>query len=571
MSTTAPGTESLPRTTGPTVLTGTPVVPGVALGPVIRPSGAVQMPSEDQPAVAEEARGAEKERFSAAAGVVAERLEQRSAGATGVSAEVLTATAGLARDRGLLSAVEQRIDAGAPAEVATLQAAQQFVDLFTSLGGLMAERATDVRDVRDRIIAELTGQGEPGVPSPDVPSVLLADDLAPADTAGLDPVRVIGLATRLGGTTSHTAIIARQLGLPCVVAVGGLDDVPAGAAVMLDGEQGTVTVDPDLDEARARVAAARVAAEALAGYEGPATTRDGFAVQVLANVQDGAGARAAAAAHAEGVGLLRTELAFLGRAAEPSVEEQAAGYAEVFGAFEGRKVVLRTLDAGSDKPLAFATLPDEANPALGVRGLRIARRDPGLLERQLDAVAQAARETASTPWVMAPMVATAAEAADFAARVRARGLVPGVMIEVPSAALLADRLLEHVDFLSIGTNDLSQYALAADRLSADLADLTDPWQPALLHLVQLTAEAGQRRGKPVGVCGEAAADPLLACVLVGLGITSLSCAASAVPAVGARLGTVDLATCQRAAAAALAADDPQAARAAVREILAAVQ
>jgi phosphotransferase system enzyme I (PtsI) len=267
------------------------------------------------------------------------------------------------------------------------------------------------------------------------------------------------------------------------------------------------------------------------------------------------------------VGLFRTELSFLGHAQEPTVEEQAAGYAEVLAAFAGRKVVLRTLDAGSDKPLAFATLPDEANPALGVRGLRIARRDPGMLDRQLDAVAEAARRTSSTPWVMAPMVATVAEAADFGARVRARGLVPGVMIEVPSAALHAERLLQHVDFLSIGTNDLSQYTLAADRLSADLADLTDPWQPALLLLVRMTAEAGERAGKPVGVCGEAAADPLLACVLVGLGITSLSCAASAVAGVGARLATVDLATCRRAAEAALAQDDPAAARTAVREVL----
>jgi phosphoenolpyruvate-protein phosphotransferase (PTS system enzyme I) len=349
--------------------------------------------------------------------------------------------------------------------------------------------------------------------------------------------------------------------------VGGLDDVPAGTTVLLDGEQGTVTVDPEPVEAQARVRAARVAADALAGYAGPATTSDGAAVQVLANVQDGAGARAAVAAHAEGVGLFRTELSFLGHATEPSVEEQAAGYAEVLEAFAGRKVVLRTLDAGSDKPLAFATLPDEANPALGVRGLRIARRDPDMLDRQLDAVAEAARRTSSTPWVMAPMVATPAEAADFAARVRARGLVPGVMIEVPSAALHADRLLAHVDFLSIGTNDLSQYALAADRLSADLAELTDPWQPALLQLVALTAAAGKRVGKPVGVCGEAAADPLLGCVLVGLGITSLSCATSAVARVGARLSTVDLATCERAAEAALAADDPQAARAAARAVL----
>jgi phosphoenolpyruvate-protein phosphotransferase (PTS system enzyme I) len=337
--------------------------------------------------------------------------------------------------------------------------------------------------------------------------------------------------------------------------------------VLLDGEQGTVTVDPDQADALARVDAARVAAEELSGYTGPAATKDGHAVQVLANVQDGAGARAAVAVHAEGVGLLRTELSFLGHAEEPSVDEQAKGYAEVFEAFAGRKVVLRTLDAGSDKPLAFATLPDEANPALGVRGLRIARLDPGLLERQLDAVAKAARATSSTPWVMAPMVATVAEAADFAAAVRARGLVPGVMIEVPSAALLADRLLEHVDFLSIGTNDLSQYTLAADRLSADLADLTDPWQPALLALVQLTAEAGRRTGKPVGVCGEAAADPLLACVLVGLGVTSLSCAASSIAGVGARLAVVHTDACRRAAEAALLTDEPQAARAAARREL----
>jgi phosphotransferase system enzyme I (PtsI) len=541
----------------------------VALGPVVRPSAGVRLPDGEQPELPAEARAAEKELFRAAAELVATRLAARAAGATGVSAEVLSTTAGLARDRALWGAVEQRLDLGVPAAAATVQAAQQFVDMFTALGGLMAERVPDVRDVRDRIVAELTGQGEPGIPSPEVPSVLLADDLAPADTAGLDPARVIGLATRLGGTTSHTAIIARQLGLPCVVAVEGLDDIRAGVTVLLDGDAGTVTVEPDAADAGLRVEAARLAAEGLAGYSGPARTRDGHAVPVLANVQDGAGARAAVAAHAEGVGLLRTELAFLGRAQEPTVEEQAAGYAEVFEAFAGRKVVLRTLDAGSDKPLAFATPPDEANPALGVRGLRVARRDPGLLERQLDAVAEAARRTGSTPWVMAPMVATVPEAADFAATVRARGLVPGVMIEVPSAALHAERLLEHVDFLSIGTNDLSQYTLAADRLSADLADLTDPWQPALLMLVAITAEAGRRTGKPVGVCGEAAADPLLACVLVGLGITSLSCAASAVAGVGARLATVDLDTCRRAAEAALAQDDPAAARAVVREVLAA--
>ena len=569
MPSTPTGTSpAAPALGGPTVLTGTPVVPGVAVGPVVRPVGRVELPAADGAPVAEAARAAEKERFTAAAEAVAERLAQRAAAATGVSAEVLNTTAQLARDRGLLSTVEQRISTGASAEAATVGAAEQFVDLFSSLGGVMAERATDVRDIRDRIVAELTGQGEPGVPAPETPSVLLADDLAPADTAGLDPTRVIALATRLGGATSHTAIIARQLGLPCVVAVGGLADVPEGATVLVDGEHGTVTVDPDPAEAQHRVAEAQAAAASLAGYRGPGTTRDGHRVQVLANVQDGAGARAAAAAAAEGVGLLRTELAFFGRTEEPSIEEQVGIYAGVFAAFPEGKVVVRTLDAGSDKPLPFATPPDEANPALGVRGLRTARRDPGLLTRQLDAIAQAAQRTGTSPWVMAPMVATVAEAADFAAQVRERGLAPGVMVEVPSVAVLADRFLEHLDFLSVGTNDLSQYTLAADRLSADLADLTDPWQPALLALVQATAAAGQRAGKPVGVCGEAAADPLLAAVLVGMGISSLSCAASSIAGVGARLASVDLEDCRRAADAALAAADPHAARAAARSVLA---
>ncbi|MGY1749323.1 phosphoenolpyruvate--protein phosphotransferase [Modestobacter sp. SYSU DS0511] len=569
MSSSSTGTGIHPADlAAPAVLTGTPVVPGVAVGPVVRPVGEVQLPETAGPRVPEERRAEEKDRFTVAAETVAARLAARAAAATGVSAEVLSTTAQLARDRGLLSAVEQRIGDGATAPVATVGAAEQFIELFTGLGGVMAERVTDIRDVRNRIVAELTGQGEPGVPAPETPSVLLADDLAPADTAGLDTSRVIALATRLGGATSHTAIIARQLGLPCVVAVGGLGDVPVGATVLVDGDQGTVTVEPDPVEAQARVEEARQVAAALAGYRGPGATRDGHRVQVLANVQDGAGARAARAAHAEGVGLLRTELAFFGRTEEPTVDEQADIYAAVLEAFPGGKVVIRTLDAGSDKPLPFATPPDEANPALGVRGVRTARRDPGMLARQLDAIAQAAERTGTSPWVMAPMVATVAEAAEFAAQVRQRGMSPGVMVEVPSVAVLADRFLEHLDFLSIGTNDLSQYTLAADRLSADLADLTDPWQPALLALVQAAAAAGERAGKPVGVCGEAAADAVLACVLVGMGISSLSCAASSIAGVGGRLATVDLATCRRAAEAALAAADPQSARAAVREVLA---
>ncbi|TVX96219.1 phosphoenolpyruvate--protein phosphotransferase [Mycolicibacterium porcinum] len=542
------------------------MVPGVQYAPVIRVS---RLPEIEVPAgdIAEADRPAEAARFGAAATEVATRLRERAAHATGAASEVLAATATLAQDRAWLGAADKRIAAGAPAVRAVTEAVDQFVELFTQLGGLMAERVTDLRDIRDRVIAELSGLPEPGVPVPDVPSILCAEDLAPADTAGLDPQLVVGLVTTPGGPTSHTAIIARQLGIPCVVAVSGLGSVLAGAMVLLDGTAGTVTTDPDPSVAAAAVAAAQRDALAVRQWRGPGATADGHAVAILANVQDGAAARTARETPAEGVGLFRTELCFLNRDTEPTVAEQATIYGEVLEAFAGSKVVVRTLDAGSDKPLKFAGHPEEANPALGVRGIRIAEGNPDLLEHQLAAVAAAAKAAGTEPWVMAPMIATAAEAKSFAAKARSHGLTPGVMIEVPAAALLADKILEHVDFLSIGTNDLAQYTMAADRMSADLAALTDPWQPAVLALVGLAARAGAAAGKPVGVCGEAAADPLLAAVLVGLGVTSLSMAPAAIAAVGARVAQVTLQQCRAAAEAVLdtasAAEAREAAQAAL--------
>lgn len=534
----------------PTVLRGVPVVPGVQYAPVIR---AARLPEVPVPGadIDEADRQAEAGRFAAAATAVATRLRDRAAHATGAASEVLAATATLAQDRAWLGAAEKRIAAGAPAVRATAEAVDQFVELFTQLGGLMAERVTDLRDIRGRVIAELSGLPEPSVPLPDVPSILCAEDLAPADTAGLDPRLVVGLATTLGGPTSHTAIIARQLGIPCVVAISGLDAVAAGVMVLLDGAAGTLTVDPDASQAAASVAAAQRDALAARQWTGPGATTDGHTVPILANVQDGAAARAARETPAEGVGLFRTELCFLNRDTEPTIDEQAKIYGEVLEAFAGHKVVVRTLDAGSDKPLKFAGHPEEANPALGVRGIRVAQGNPGLLDRQLTAVAAAAGQTGNRPWVMAPMIATAAEAKSFADQARSHGLTPGVMIEVPAAALLADKILQHVDFLSIGTNDLAQYTMAADRMSADLAVLTDPWQPAVLALVAMAARAGAAAGKPVGVCGEAAADPLLAAVLVGLEVTSLSMAPAAISAVGAKLAQVTRRQCRGAAEAVL--------------------
>jgi phosphotransferase system enzyme I (PtsI) len=401
--------------------------------------------------------------------------------------------------------------------------------------------------------------------------VLVADDLAPADTVGLDPATVLALVTERGSPTSHTAILARSLGLPAVVGLPGAAGLADGTLVRVDGAAGTVEVgvDPGL---------AGPAAVELPDYAGPGRTADGHAVQLLLNIGSAAdlvtggggaaaGLRDAGIAAAEGVGLFRTEFLFLDRHDMPAADEQRAAYEAAFRAAGARrKVVLRTLDAGADKPLPFLGLRPEPNPALGVRGLRAARVRPEVLTAQLEAVAAAARATGAEVWVMAPMVSTAAEAASFADAVRAAGLpTAGVMVEVPAAALHADRLLAAVDFLSIGTNDLGQYAMAADRQSSELAELLDPWQPALLSLVAACGEAGRRAGKPVGVCGEAAADPLLAPVLVGLGITSLSMSARAVPLVGAALARVTRPDCEALARLALDAPTPAAARAAVAD------
>jgi phosphotransferase system enzyme I (PtsI) len=558
-----------------TSLQGTPVVPGVVHAAAVLASGEVSPEAvarfREQPPLTEDAALAA---YDGAVETVADGFSRKAEQTSGAAAQVLVASAGLARDKGLRGAVRKQLRAGDDLVGAVESAVEQFVGIFAGMGGLMAERVTDLRDIERRVVARLVGEPEPGVPAPDVPSVLVAEDLAPSDTAGLDPALVVALVTERGGPTSHTAIIARQLGIPCVVGVTGAVAVRSGCRLLVDGATGVVEIDPDLQEADRRVAADREARAALAAWSGPGATADGRPVRILANVADGESARQAARAPVEGVGLFRTELSFLNRTEEPTVQEQASVYSDVLGAFGGDVgerspyVVVRTLDAGSDKPLAFATLDGEENPALGVRGLRLSFGNPGLLDRQLDAIAEAARATSTETWVMAPMVATVAEAAEFGEKVRARGLKAGVMVEVPSAALLAHRMLEVVDFLSIGTNDLTQYTMAADRMATDLAHLTDAWQPAVLQLIAITAEAGRQAGKSVGVCGEAAADPMLACALVGMGVTSLSMAAAAVRPVGARLATVAFATCEEAAEAALAASDPVSARDAVRRVLA---
>ncbi|MET4226460.1 phosphoenolpyruvate--protein phosphotransferase [Oerskovia enterophila] len=489
-------------------------------------------------------------------------LAARAARATGTAVEVLTVTAAMAADTTLSkeSARKVRDERTAPAR-AVWEAAGDLAARLESLGGMMAERAHDVRDVRERIVAALTGRRAPGVPDLDHPFVLVAADLAPADTATLDPERVLAIVTSGGGPTSHTAILARSLGIPAVVAAPGAVDLVDGETVLVDGGQGTIERDPSAED----VARVLDRARGPRAFDGQGRTADGVRVQLLANVADPAGAAAAVAARAEGVGLFRTEFCFLGRAEEPGVDEQVAAYRAVLGAFGGRKVVVRTLDAGADKPLPFVTADDEPNPALGVRGLRTAVRHPEVLSRQLDAIARAAAAEEADVWVMAPMVATPDEAQEFAAACRERGLsTTGVMIEVPAAALQSRWILEQVDFASIGTNDLTQYTMAADRETADLAALSTPWQPAVLALVGAACAGGAERGRPVGVCGEAAADPALAPVLVGLGVTSLSMTPRALGDVAAVLAATTSEQCAELAKIALASPTAMAARDAVR-------
>ena len=266
-----------------------------------------------------------------------------------------------------------------------------------------------------------------------------------------------------------------------------------------------------------------------------------------------------------GIGLFRTEFCFLDQPEEPTVEAQVEAYQGVLAAFPGKKVVVRTLDAGADKPLPFLTDATEANPALGVRAYRTTRRDPEVLEHQLEALAKAEAATEAKVWVMAPMISTADEARAFTERARSYGLkTAGMMIEVPSAALMADKLFEHADFASVGTNDLTQYVMAADRLLSSLADLSTAWQPAVLRLIGTACEGASPKGRPVGVCGEAAADPALAAVLVGLGVASLSMTARALPDVDAVLKSVTLTECQELARIALDAATAEDARSAVR-------
>lgn len=535
---------------------------GVAQGPVARMAEPLPAPADEPSTLSADEEGA---RVKEAVSAVARELEERGATAGGAARDVLEAQAMMAEDPTLAAEVTTRLEQGKNAEWAVYDAFAAFRDALVAMGGYLGERAADLDDVAQRVIAHLRGVPAPGVPNPGHPFVLVAKDLAPADTALLDLDMVLALVTTEGGPTSHTAILAREKAIVAVVGTTAAVGLSDGETVIVDAAAGVVTTEPtseQLSAAQNRADARKAAASAPLT---PGALKDGTAVPLLANLGSPKGAPEAVALGAEGVGLFRTEFLFLSSSEAPTISDQRASYTELLEAFPGKKVVVRVLDAGADKPLEFLNDAHEENPALGVRGIRALRASEDILREQLTALAEADAATDADLWVMAPMIATVEETEYFTALAAEYGLkTNGVMVEVPAAALIADRVLAVADFASIGTNDLTQYTMAADRLLGSVASFQDPWHPAVLRLIGETGKAGKALGKPVGICGEAAADPLLAVVLVGLGATSLSMAPTALADVRATLLEHTLEDAQRIAEAALAASDTAGARAAAQ-------
>lgn len=511
-----------------TTLTGIPASSGAAVGPFFLLNTNIPV-ANAQPS--DQSFEAEGHALNLAIKRVGIDLEARAARTIGELHEILLATAEIATDPAIAEEASGFIASGHTASYAMVKATEVFQELLTASGGYLAERVSDVANIRNRVLCEIAGITYPEIPQFDVPTILIARDLSPADTADLETDKILAIITAGGGPTSHTAIIARSNGIAAIVACPGIIEAAAanaGATVAVDATTGEVTFNPN-EELRHEIAGkierikarkSRATARSADGY----VTTDGTVIPIYANIGRLEETIAAVAAGADGVGLLRTELLYLDRNDAPTLQEQTAIYTQLFTPFNGKKVVIRTLDAGADKPMAFINFSQEPNPAMGVRGYRTINGHEDLLRTQLQAIAHAAKATTAEVWVMAPMITLPGEAAAFVALAREYGLnKAGVMIEVPAAVFHADEITRVCDFVSIGTNDLGQYLHAADRESAPLAGFNDPWQPALLRAVHVVAQAGIKNNCPVGVCGEAASDAALGSVLIGLGVSSLSC------------------------------------------------
>ena len=540
----------------PNIVQGVAAAPGIAVGPVYQFKRSQLEVNESSAGVSQEQARLQTALEAARQQIASlhEQVLQRGAVSEG---EIFEVHRDILADPTLLDPVHAAIDGGQSAAWAWQSVVKQYCEQLSRLADpLLAERSVDVRDVGDRVLRLLTNTtADPG-PSfqTDSPVVILAYDLTPSETAVLDPERVLGICTVVGGPNAHTAILARALGLPAVVRAGSsVLEIADGTTVILDGTAGTLIVAPEppaLEAARLsqqKEREQRTAARQRA--DEPALTSDGHTVEVVANIGGLADAERANGLGAEGVGLFRTEFLFLNRAEAPSEDEQFEIYRDVARAMDGKPVIIRTLDIGGDKPIAYLNLPAEDNPFLGLRGIRLCLEHPALFRQQLRAILRAS--SSGKLRIMFPMIADSVElraAKAIVEEVRAELGVPpveiGIMVEVPSAALMADELAKEVDFFSIGTNDLTQYTLAMDRTNSALASRADGLHPAVLRLIARTVEAAHCAGKWVGVCGELGSDTQAVPILVGLGVDELSVSSPAVPTVKAQIRSLTLAECQ---------------------------
>jgi phosphoenolpyruvate-protein phosphotransferase len=528
------------------MITGVPASAGVAVGPLhIHLIGDIEYEEHSDLDAAEEL-----ERLDSAVAAVDTRLteleESTRTRAGEAAAEIFGVHKMFLADPSFTDPIRALIEQGRTAESAVSEGAEMLASEFEDIGDdYFSQRAVDIRDIGGQLIRSLAGIGGSDLGTLSTPVVIAAEDLTPSDTASIPDGMVLAFVTAFGSATSHTAILARAMGVPAVVGVGNLG-FEEGTTVIVDGDAGTVIIEPDddqIEDARTRGEAARAFAEvALASASEPAVTIDGHGVEVVANIGTPADARRAVDFGAEGVGLLRTEFLFLDRPALPNEDEQIAEYAEIFSHFPNQPVVVRTLDVGGDKHLPSIELEQELNPFLGKRGIRLTFAEAHLFTVQIRAILRAGANRSVQ--IMFPMVASVDEIVRARARVveiadelgasgepHATDVEIGVMIEVPSAAVMADVLVAHVDFFSIGTNDLTQYTLAVDRTNPAVAHMADALHPAVLRLIRMVVTAAHDAGRWVGVCGELAGDPVAAPILVGLGVDELSMSAPSIPLV----------------------------------------
>ena len=577
----SPAPQMVARNTGasldPNTLAGVCAAPGIAVGTLVRLDDADIVPPEQ----ASGTPASESRRLDQALKAVDAELDEtvRNASARGAVGEagIFAVHRVLLEDPTLVDAARDQISLGKSAGFAWRATIRAQIDTLSKLDdALLAERAADLRDIEKRVLRALGHTSGATRALPDE-AVLAAEEFTPSDLSSLDRQRVTALVMARGGATSHAAIIARQLGIPALVAVGdALYAIPDGTQVVVDASAGRLEHAPtalDVERARherQRLDGVREANRQMAGAA--AATIDGRAIEVAANIATLDDANTAVDNGADAIGLLRTELMFIHRQSAPSAVEHQQSYQSIVDALQGRTAIIRTLDVGADKEVDYLTLPPEPNPALGLRGIRLAQVRPDLLDDQLQGLL-AVRPFGAVR-ILLPMVTDAGELVRLRKRIdefaRAQGrtepIEVGVMIEVPSAALLADQLAQHADFLSIGTNDLTQYTLAMDRCQADLAAQSDGLHPAVLRLIDIAVRGAAKHGKWVGVCGALGGDPLAVPILVGLGVTELSVDPVSVPGIKARVRRLDYQLCRQRAQDLLALDSAQAVRAASREV-----